>query len=66
MPRHEVDSLDDIRPHTGTLTVEYTHTQQVRLLSHAESVTADDAGYVRTMPVAVNAAGLTLNRIVNG
>src|SRR5215813_4825582 len=63
MPRHEVDSVDHIRPHASALTVEHTHTEQAHLLCNTESSTADDSGYVRTMPVAVDATILTVNRV---
>src|SRR4029079_11668148 len=55
MPRHEVHSINNIRPRTGALAVEHAHTEQMHLLSHTKCSTADDAGHVRAMPVAIDA-----------
>src|SRR5690349_9113754 len=65
MPGHEVDSVNDVRPHAATLTVEYAHTEQGHLLRHAERSTADYAGDVRTVSVAVNAGAFRVNGVEN-
>jgi len=65
MPRHEVDSVDDVRPRAGALTVEYAHTQQVHILGNTEGLPADDARDVRTVPVAIEAGALAINRVVD-
>src|SRR5688572_29240629 len=65
MPRHEVDSVDNIRPRAGTLTVEHAHAEQAHVLSHTESLTADDAGNVRAVPIAVEAGTRAVNGVVD-
>src|SRR5262245_53242045 len=64
MPRHEVDSIDDVGPRTHALAVEHAHAEQAHSLRDAKRSTADDAGHVRTVPVAVDGATLAIERVV--
>src|SRR5689334_25436466 len=65
MPRHEVNSVNDVGPRTGALAVEHTHTEEAHLFGHAESSTADDAGHVRAVPVAVHSVTFMIERVID-